>query len=128
MVEQLFCNQQVVGSIPTLGSMKNKHISPNPQLRGSWYHGGMDEEESLPLVCVVNCPDCDTTVISESDFVSVFVLFEQLIAIAMCGYCERPVSCEISKELAEEFAELGVKIFSWESGLEVGIAGVQHIQ
>jgi len=107
--------------------MKKVYLGSAGTLNYPWYHRDMDDE-ILSLVCIVDCPDCDTTVIMDSEFVSVFVLFDQLVAIAMCGYCERPVSCEIKRELAEEFADFGVKIFSWETGAEVGIAGVQHIQ
>lgn len=79
------------------------------------------------VVCVVECPDCDTTIITDSDLVTVFVGFGEIMAITICGYCERPVSCSIGKQFAEELASLDVKVFSWETGSEVGIAGVQSI-
>lgn len=90
-----------------------------------WYHGRMDEEAEIEFVCVVECEDCDSTVLTEPDYLSVFVGFGDIWAITICGYCERPVSCNITKELALEFAELGVKMFSWETGSEVSIAEVQ---
>lgn len=81
----------------------------------------------LSFICVVDCPDCDTTIVTDEDLVSVFIIFDEIVAIAICGYCERPVSSTITKDFAEELAGLNVKIFSWESGKEVGISGVKNI-
>lgn len=90
-----------------------------------WYDGRMGDDDEMCLVCVVECDDCDTTILSDPEYLSVFIGFGDIWAITICGYCERPVSCNISKDLALEFAELGVKMFSWETGLEVSIAEVQ---
>lgn len=94
--------------------------SPSDQIKDLWYDDCMDEE-ALQLICVVDCPDCDTTVLTDPYFVSIFIGFGDITAISMCGYCERPVSCVIDNEFAKELVGLGVKIFSWETGCEVGI-------
>lgn len=100
-------------------------ISTAQQTEVAWYYDSMDDESEIQFVCIVDCEDCDTTVLSDPEYLSVFVGFGDIWAITICGYCERPVSCNINKELAVEFAELGVKMFSWETGLEVGITEVQ---
>lgn len=88
----------------------------------------MDEDEDIAFVCIVDCPDCDKTILTDPDYISVFLGFGDIWGITICGYCERPVSCSIPKDLAIEFAELGVKMFSWETGQQIDVAGVQKLQ
>lgn len=84
-----------------------------------------EEEEDIGLIALVHCDDCDFTIIHDPSFISMFVVdSDDFIAIAMCGYCERPITCSISSDLAKEFSELGVALFSWIKGTEISIAEV----
>lgn len=106
---------------------KNFLFSADPQIEDLWYHEDMDQEDDeIHFIAIVECPDCDITVISDPEYMSVFLGFGDIWGISLCGYCERPISANISKEFAIELTELGVKAFSWETGSEIGAVGVSN--
>ena len=82
-----------------------------------WYHGFMEPMEDLEMICLVYCDDCDPTIIHDASYVSMFIdPGNEITVIALCIYCERPVSDQIEFSFALELAEKEVKIFSWLTG------------
>lgn len=82
----------------------------------------------LDPICVVECDDCGSSIVSDPELISVFINFGgETLGATRCGYCDRPVVCEIDPELAKVMVADGVRIFSWIEGGEVSIdhIGVQ---
>lgn len=66
------------------------------------------------VIGIVECDDCGLSIVCDPSFISIENFMEINFATTICGFCERPIISEISKDDVRAFVEVGVKVFSIE--------------
>ena len=63
----------------------------------------------MDIIAVAESDDCGPFVIMETDLISIMKMGDLYLAATRCAYRNTPITCEISKEQAEELITKGVK-------------------
>jgi uncharacterized protein (DUF39 family) len=63
----------------------------------------------MEIIAVAESDDCGPFVIMDSDLISIMKMGELYLAATRCAYRNTPITCEISKEQAEDLVAKGVQ-------------------
>ena len=69
----------------------------------------------MEIIAVAESDDCGPFVIMDTDLISIMKLGELYLAATRCAYRNTPITCEISKEDAQELIAKGVQCLDIEN-------------
>lgn len=71
---------------------------------------------SLEPICVCECEDCGDFLVGYAEFISAFLVDDDIYILTVCPYCDRITKNTCDLEMAEYLFDLGVKVFNWNDG------------
>jgi hypothetical protein len=63
----------------------------------------------MEIIAIVESDDCGPAVVLDSDYIAITKCSDFYLAAARCVYTHRPITCEISEEVANDLIQKGVK-------------------
>lgn len=65
--------------------------------------------KTMEIIAVVESDDYGPAVIVDPDYITIFHFDDFYIAASRCMYTDRPVTCEITKDVADALMKKGVR-------------------
>jgi hypothetical protein len=76
--------------------------------------------DSFDPLCVFGCDDCGDFLVAMPEFLSLFVVDDDIYAFTRCPYCDRVTKNDCDLDVATALIDRGVKLFNWNDGESVG--------
>lgn len=73
----------------------------------------------LEPLCIFGCEDCGDFVVAIPEFLSLFVVDDDIYAMSRCPYCDRVTKNNCEMDVAEVLMERGVTLFNWNDGEKI---------
>jgi hypothetical protein len=73
----------------------------------------------LEPLCIFGCEDCGDFIVAIPEFLSLFVVDDDIYAMSRCPYCDRVTKNNCDMDVAEVLIERGVTLFNWNDGEKI---------